>query len=118
MNEARRTREWASESSVVRVSQLGAGARACSQQMDSVHPSFPLWYLPLTGVDPPAQGRGLGSSLLRHGLEAPDREGLPAYLEATSPRSRDLYARHGFEAIGVVQQGGSPPMWPMPRQPR
>jgi ribosomal protein S18 acetylase RimI-like enzyme len=88
------------------------------EQMGSFHPSFPHWYLPLAGVDPPAQGRGLGSTLLRHGLEAPDREGLPAYLEATAPRNRDLYARHGFEVIGVIQQGGSPPMWPMLRHSR
>lgn len=88
------------------------------EQMGHVHPSFDHWYLPLAGVDPPAQGRGLGSTLLRHGLEAVDQSGLPAYLEATSPRNRDLYARHGFEEIGVIQQGGSPPMWPMLRQPR
>jgi GNAT superfamily N-acetyltransferase len=87
-------------------------------QMDAIHPSFDHWYLPLAGVDPPAQGRGLGSALLRYGLEACDRDRLPAYLEATSPRSRDLYARHGFEEIGVIQHGGSPLMWPMLRQPR
>lgn len=87
-------------------------------QMGDFHPSFEHWYLPMAGVDPPAQGRGLGSILLRHALETCDRDGLPAYLEATAPRNRDLYARHGFEAIGVIQQGGSPPMWPMLRQPR
>jgi GNAT superfamily N-acetyltransferase len=87
-------------------------------QMGRFHPSFPHWYLPLAGVDPPAQGRGLGSTLLRHALGSCDRDGLPAYLEATSPRSRDLYARHGFESIGVIQHGASPPMWPMLRKPR
>ncbi len=86
-------------------------------QMGESHPSFEHWYLPLAGVDPPAQGHGLGSTLLRHALEACDRDSLPAYLEATSPRSRDLYARHGFQATGVIEQGGSPPMWPMLRQP-
>jgi len=86
-------------------------------QMGESHPSFPHWYLPLAGVDPPAQGRGLGSTLLRYALAACDRDGLPAYLEATSPRSRDLYARRGFAEIGVIQQGGSPPMWPLLRQP-
>src|SRR5262249_46779077 len=60
-------------------------------QMDQLHPTEKHWYLPLTGVDPPWQGRGLGSSLLRHGLAICDRDGLPAYLEATSERSRDLY---------------------------
>ncbi len=88
------------------------------EQMDRSHPSFEHWYLPLAGVDPPEQGRGLGSALLRHGLQACDQDELPAYLEATSSRSRDLYARHGFEEIGIIQHGGSPPMWPMLRQPR
>ena len=51
--------------------------------MGDLHPTFDHWYLPLAGVDPPAQGRGLGSVLLRHALEICDRGGLPAYLEAT-----------------------------------
>lgn len=87
------------------------------EQMGSVHPTFEHWYLPLAGVDPPAQGRGLGSALLRHGLEVVDQSGLPAYLEATSPRNRDLYARFDFAEIGLIQHGASPPMWPLLRQP-
>lgn len=87
------------------------------EQMDATHPAFDHWYLPLIGVDPIAQGRGLGTMLLRHALERCDREGLPAYLEATSPRSRDLYLRHGFEVKRVIQHGGSAPMWAMLRQP-
>jgi GNAT superfamily N-acetyltransferase len=87
-------------------------------QMGESHPTFEHWYLPLAGVDPPAQGHGLGSTLMRHALATCDADGVPAYLEATAPRNRDLYLRHGFEEIGVIQQGGSPPMWPMLRQPR
>lgn len=40
------------------------------------------------------------------------------YLEASSPRNKALYERHGFEATGVIQAGSSPPMWPMVRTPR
>lgn len=86
-------------------------------QMGDLHPSFEHWYLPLTGVDPSEQGRGLGSTLLRHALERCDRDGLPAYLEATSVRSRDLYLRHGFDEIGIIQSGASPQLWQMLRQP-
>jgi ribosomal protein S18 acetylase RimI-like enzyme len=87
------------------------------EQMDHVHPTFDHWYLPLAGVDPMAQGRGLGSALLAYALERIDRDGQPAYLEATSERNRALYERHGFERIGMIQHGGSPPMWPMLRRP-
>ena len=82
-----------------------------------VPPTEPHWYLPLIGVDVTKQGRGYGSALLRHALERCDRDGLPAYLEATSPRSKPLYERHGFEELGVIQAGSSPPMWPMQRLP-
>ena len=87
------------------------------EQMDQLHPSADHWYLPLTGVDANAQGRGLGSRLLRHGLAIVDRDGLPAYLEATSPRNREFYEHNGFNVIGVIQAGASPPMWAMLREP-
>lgn len=87
------------------------------EQMDELHPDGDLWYLPLTGVDPVAQGRGLGSALLRHALKTCDRDALPAYLEATSPRSRKLYARHGFNVTEIIQAGTSPPLWAMLREP-
>jgi GNAT superfamily N-acetyltransferase len=87
-------------------------------QADAFHPHANHWYLPLIGVDPQGQGRGLGSSLVASGLKAPDREGLPCYLEATSARSRDFYAGFGFIELGVIQDGDSPPMWPMLRSPR
>lgn len=87
------------------------------EQMGQLHPSTDHWYLPLTGVDPVAQGRGLGSALLRHALATCDSDGLPAYLEATAPRNRDLYERHGFNVVGVIQAGSSPPLWAMLREP-
>jgi ribosomal protein S18 acetylase RimI-like enzyme len=87
-------------------------------QMDEFHPKEPHWYLPLIGVDVTKQGRGYGSALLRHALERCDRDRLPAYLEATSPQNKALYERHGFEEIGVIQAGSSPPLWPMQRKAR
>jgi GNAT superfamily N-acetyltransferase len=87
------------------------------EQMDELHPKHDHWYLPLTGVDPVAQGRGLGTRLLRHALKTCDRDSLPAYLEATSPRSRNLYARHRFNVVAIIQAGTSPPLWAMLREP-
>jgi ribosomal protein S18 acetylase RimI-like enzyme len=88
------------------------------EQMGAYHPHEPHWHLPLIGVDPDGQGRGIGSALLRHGLALCDGEGLLAYLEATSEANRRLYERHGFESIGLVQAGDSPPIIPMTRKPR
>jgi GNAT superfamily N-acetyltransferase len=87
-------------------------------QMGEYHPTYEHWYLPFIAVDPPHQGRGLGSALLQHALKNSDRDGLPAYLEATSEGSRRLYERHGFESLGEIQAADSPPMWPMLRKPR
>lgn len=87
------------------------------EQMDEFHLTEPHWYLPFIGVDVTKQARGYGSALLRHALERCDRDQLPAYLDATSPLNKRLYERHGFEALGVIQAGTSPPMWPMQRKP-
>jgi ribosomal protein S18 acetylase RimI-like enzyme len=88
------------------------------EQMGKYHPDEPHWYLPLIGVDPARQGRGYGGALLRHALRQCDREQAPAYLESTNPRNTPLYQRHGFEVIGQIQVGSSPPLVPMLRRPR
>jgi ribosomal protein S18 acetylase RimI-like enzyme len=76
------------------------------------------WYLSLIGVVLARQGHGLGSALLRHALERCDRDHLPAYLESTNPANVPLYRRHGFEVVGTIQVGSSPPMHPMVRAAR
>ena len=85
--------------------------------MGRYHPGEPHWYLPLIGVDPARQGRGLGSALMRHALAACDRDRLPAYLESSSPANIPLYERHGFERLGAIQSGDSPTVVPMLRKP-
>jgi ribosomal protein S18 acetylase RimI-like enzyme len=78
------------------------------------HPHEPHWYLPHIGVDPAAQGRGLGSELLEHMLERLDRDGSAAYLDATSERSLRLYERHGFVVTAEERMPkGGPPFWRM-----
>jgi len=88
------------------------------EEMDGWHPQEPHWYLPLVGVDPHAQGRGLGGALMRHALAQSDAAGLPAYLESSNPRNISLYRRHGFEALGEIQVGAGPLVTPMLRSPR
>jgi GNAT superfamily N-acetyltransferase len=87
--------------------------------IDAGHPRKPHYYLDTLGVDPDWQGKGLGSALMRPVLERCDRERMPAYLNAGSPRSRDLYLRHGFrvrEEFRLPEDG--PPLWRMWREPQ
>ena len=88
------------------------------RQMSSFHPQQPHWYLPLIGVDPAHQGKGLGDALLRHQLAICDRDGALAYLESSNPRNVSLYVRQGFAPLGRIQAGSSPVMVPMLREPR
>ena len=66
--------------------------------LDEHHPDGSFYFLNLLAVLPERQGQGLGSALLAHTLDRCDREGVPAYLDATSEDNRRLYERHGFEA--------------------
>jgi GNAT superfamily N-acetyltransferase len=95
--------------------QLRAGRLAAAMQRR--HPRQPSYYFRDIGVLPEKQGRGLGGALMRPTLERCDREGLPAYLEATSERSAALYERLGFQLTDELRVGGSPPLWLMLRPP-
>ena len=88
------------------------------EQMDALHPREPHWHLPLIGVDPAHQGKGIGGALLNHFLKECDREKSIAYLEATSARNVPFYERHGFEAVGRIQVADAPPILPMVRKPK
>ena len=88
-------------------------------RMESRHPRTPPhWYLATMGVVRERQGRGLGTALMRPALESLDSEGIPAYLEASTPRSRELYRRNGFEVTGEFNlPAHGPPLWQMWREP-
>ncbi len=87
--------------------------------MESGHPRVPHYYLDSLGVVPEWQGRGLGSALMRPVLELCDAEQMPAYLNAGSARSRDLYVRHGFEVTEEFRlPDDGPPLWRMWRKPQ
>jgi ribosomal protein S18 acetylase RimI-like enzyme len=87
-------------------------------RMGEHHPEEPVWHLYFIGVDPNQQGRSIGSALLEHGLARADADGHAAYLEASTPRNRALYERHGFEVVGEIRAADSPAMWPMFRPAR
>jgi GNAT superfamily N-acetyltransferase len=88
------------------------------ERMAQSHPEEPHWYLPMIGVEPTAQGRGLGAELMRHAVARCDDEGMLAYLESSNPRNISLYLRFGFEVIGEIQVGAAPVLTPMVREPR
>lgn len=90
---------------------------ALIESMDSHHPHQEHCYLWFLGVSRRVQNQGLGCSLLRSGLDWCDEHSVAAYLEATNPRNRGLYERHGFEVTGELTANGSPPMWTMWRDP-
>ncbi len=88
-------------------------------QMEKFHPvDENCWYLPIIGVDPVYQGRGIGSALLKRALSAIDEQGCAAYLEASTRQNAALYQRHGFEICGTIQSGNSPEVYPMLRPAR
>ena len=89
-----------------------------AEQMGGYHPEEPHWYLAALGGDIKAQGKGMGSILMKHALVRVDRERLPAYLESSNPRNIPFYERHGFETIGRIQAGSSPVITPMLRRAR
>jgi ribosomal protein S18 acetylase RimI-like enzyme len=84
-----------------RAARLGAA-------MEWRHLRGPHYYVRDVGVLPNMQGRGLGSALMRPTLDRCDREGLPAYLEASSERNTALYERLGFRVTRELRIGSSP----------
>lgn len=94
-----------------RAARLGAA-------MERRHVRERHYYVRDVGVLPDVQGKGLGSALMRPTLDRCDREGLPAYLEASSERSAALYERLGFQVRSELRVAGSPPLRLMLRPPR
>lgn len=70
-----------------------------SEQISALHPREPHAHLVFLGVAPEAQGRGVGSAILKQTLAPLDATKTPALLEATTERNVGLYRRHGFDVI-------------------
>src|SRR5690349_4854510 len=88
--------------------------------LDASHPKGAAHeYLMLIAVSEEVRSQGMGTALIGPVLERCDREGVAAYLEASSMRSRALYERLGFVFTGrTVDLPDGPRMWPMWREPR
>ncbi|GHF19472.1 GCN5-like N-acetyltransferase [Kordiimonas sediminis] len=82
--------------------------------MDKVRPVQPHYYLFAIGAVPEAQGRGVGSALLREGLRLADADEMPVYLESSKKNNVPFYQRFGFEVMDTLEPGADcPPLWPM-----
>jgi GNAT superfamily N-acetyltransferase len=75
-------------------------------------------HLAMLAVRPDGQGQGIGTALLHAHHQILDRDGVSACLEAASPRSRQLYLRHGYADQGPpIYLPGGARMYPMWREP-
>lgn len=93
-------------------------ASATYGAMLNAHPVRPHWYLAGIGTDPPLQGTGIGTELMRSRLNRCDADGMAAYLESSKERNVPFYERHGFAVTRELRiPGGGPTLWLMWRDP-
>jgi ribosomal protein S18 acetylase RimI-like enzyme len=72
----------------------------------------PHWYLLNLAVRPELQGQGLGSTLLRYGLNRAQQQGRPCFLETSKAGNVPFYQRHGFRVVSEGRPStGGPPVW-------
>ncbi len=94
-------------------------AIAGALKADAIHRrQRPHWYLFSLGVDPSAQGQGLGSRLIAPVLEQCDADQIGAYLESSKQENIPFYARHGFKETEPFKLPSGPVIYPMWREPR
>ena len=74
--------------------------------------------MPIIGIDPIHRRKGYGSALMRHALDASDRDKHLAYLESTSMEVVPFYAQHGFEVLTEIKVGSAPTIVPILRKPQ
>jgi GNAT superfamily N-acetyltransferase len=102
---------------------LAARFEAFDAALEARHPAaVPHQQLAILAVRPGQQGHGTGTALLAARHAALDAEGIPAFLQASSPDSRRLYLRHGYIDYGprIELPGGQAldPMWRQPHDPQ
>jgi ribosomal protein S18 acetylase RimI-like enzyme len=87
-------------------------ATMCEHDLDERHV-----HVGPVGVEPGAQGRGVGGAMLRYLGAHLDADGEVAWLETDKPENVVFYRRHGYEvAVEDVHLGF--PIWFMRREPR
>lgn len=94
-----------------RLAALGAQAALC----DAYRPETDHWTLELIGIDPSAQGQGVGRVLMARGLAQADAAECPVFLASSNPANLSFYTRLGFALLAEVRSGDVPPVFAMVR---
>jgi GNAT superfamily N-acetyltransferase len=76
------------------------------------------WYVPLLGVRPEMQGKGLSRAVFAPVFAAADGLQVPIYLETMVESNVAVYTRLGFELVGRSELEGGLPNWEFRRKPR
>ena len=93
---------------------------ALDEQFEHHHPTGILHeHLAILAVRPDRQRLGIGRALLNKRHADLDRDGTPAYLEASDLITREIYLAHGYADHGEpIQLPNGPQMYPMMRTPQ
>lgn len=69
-------------------------------KLHETHGTEPHLHIAAIGVDPSAQGTGVGGKLMRAALQVADRQGIACYIECVGVSSKGFYEKFGFESKG------------------
>jgi GNAT superfamily N-acetyltransferase len=86
------------------------------EEIDKNHPTEAHYYLEYIGVEPGYQGKGYGSSLIKHLIHKADELGVGCYLENANPLNLPFYQHFGFQITSEKEIIGLP-SWFMWRPP-
>ncbi|KAI1492950.1 hypothetical protein F5X96DRAFT_624360 [Biscogniauxia mediterranea] len=82
------------------------GAKRAKEKGMTKRERAAFWYLFHIGTLPSRQGQGLAGALIERMKDlARGDGGRPIWLEASTPKSRAVYARHGFRDVDEVVLG-------------
>jgi GNAT superfamily N-acetyltransferase len=81
-------------------------------------PAEPCYFLDMVAVREDLRGRGIGKTLIEHGLARASAEGVPAFLETGNPDNVPLYRHLGFQVVAAEPApDGGPTVWFMRAEP-
>jgi ribosomal protein S18 acetylase RimI-like enzyme len=76
------------------------------------------WYLAGIGVDPSAQRHGVGTALMRPGVQSAAKAGLPTVLLTNNETNVTFYEKQGFRVVREARTPeNGPKAWAMVKRP-